>query len=67
MILNISLYLVYNPGRLVDHLHSAANFKGPDVFAVWQRHNVEEVGTLENFLPALNAQCHDLDNLYSTH
>lgn len=29
---------------------------GPEFFAAWQRHNVIEVGTFENFLPALFAQ-----------
>ncbi|MEO1397707.1 MAG: hypothetical protein AAFU56_02420 [Pseudomonadota bacterium] len=29
---------------------------GPEFFAAWQRHNVIEVGTFENFLPALYAQ-----------
>ncbi|MEM7131583.1 MAG: hypothetical protein AAF702_35040 [Chloroflexota bacterium] len=35
-----------------------------DLFSVWHQHNVEEVGTFENFLPALYAQRHDLDNLH---
>lgn len=29
---------------------------GPEFFAAWQRHNVIEVGTFENFLPALYEQ-----------
>ena len=29
---------------------------GPEFFTAWQRHNVIEVGTFENFLPALYAQ-----------
>ncbi|GAA0787560.1 hypothetical protein GCM10009077_43410 [Roseibium denhamense] len=29
---------------------------GPEFFAAWHRHNVIEVGTFENFLPALFAQ-----------
>ncbi len=29
---------------------------GPEFFTAWQRHNVIEVGTFENFLPALFAQ-----------
>ena len=32
----------------------------PEFFAAWQRHNVIEVGTFENFLPALFAQKYDL-------
>lgn len=36
---------------------------GPEFFAAWQRHNVIEVGTFENFLPALFAQKDDLANL----
>ncbi|MEM9349877.1 MAG: hypothetical protein AAGA47_06425 [Pseudomonadota bacterium] len=29
---------------------------GPEFFAAWERHNVIEVGTFENFLPSLYAQ-----------
>lgn len=36
---------------------------GPEFFAAWQRHNVIEVGTFENFLPALFAQKDDLSSL----
>ncbi|MEO1028123.1 MAG: hypothetical protein AAFX02_03585, partial [Pseudomonadota bacterium] len=36
---------------------------GPEFFAAWQRHNVIEVGTFENFLPVLFAQKDDLSNL----
>ena len=36
---------------------------GPEFFAAWQRHNVIEVGTFENFLPALFAQKDDLSQL----
>ncbi|MEO1796840.1 MAG: hypothetical protein AAFR53_07480 [Pseudomonadota bacterium] len=36
---------------------------GPEFFAAWQRHNVIEVGTFENFLPALFAQRDDVTNL----
>ncbi len=32
---------------------------GPEFFAAWQRHNVIEVGTFENFLPALYVQKDD--------
>jgi hypothetical protein len=32
---------------------------GPEFFAAWQRHNVIEVGTFENHLPVLFAQCDD--------
>lgn len=35
----------------------------PEFFAAWQRHNVIEVGTFENFLPALFAQKEDLSQL----
>ncbi|MEM6384481.1 MAG: hypothetical protein AAF739_17575 [Pseudomonadota bacterium] len=36
---------------------------GPEFFAAWHRHNVIEVGTFENFLPALFAQKDDLTSL----
>ncbi|MEO0681450.1 MAG: hypothetical protein AAF192_13660, partial [Pseudomonadota bacterium] len=36
---------------------------GPEFFEAWQRHNVIEVGTFENFLPALFAQRGDLGSL----
>lgn len=36
---------------------------GPEFFEAWQRHNVIEVGTFENFLPVLFAQKEDLSNL----
>lgn len=36
---------------------------GPEFFAAWHRHNVIEVGTFENFLPALFAQRDDLASL----
>ena len=36
---------------------------GPEFFAAWHRHNVIEVGTFENFLPALFAQRHDFSSL----
>ncbi|MEM1400865.1 MAG: hypothetical protein ACFBZ9_08080 [Sphingomonadales bacterium] len=36
---------------------------GPEFFAAWHRHNVIEVGTFENFLPALFAQKGDLSTL----
>lgn len=36
---------------------------GPEFFEAWQRHNVIEVGTFENFLPALFAQKDDIANL----
>ncbi|MEM7283652.1 MAG: hypothetical protein AAF438_18710 [Pseudomonadota bacterium] len=36
---------------------------GPEFFTAWQRHNVIEVGTFENFLPALFAQKHSLEAL----
>ncbi len=36
---------------------------GPEFFEAWQRHNVIEVGTFENFLPVLFAQKDDLSNL----
>ena len=36
---------------------------GPEFFAAWQRHNVIEIGTFENFLPVLFAQREDLSNL----
>ncbi|MEM9105248.1 MAG: hypothetical protein AAGC96_06295 [Pseudomonadota bacterium] len=36
---------------------------GPEFFAAWQRHNVIEVGTFENFLPALYAQRQSLSSL----
>ena len=36
---------------------------GPEFFTAWQRHNVIEVGTFENFLPALFAQNRSLDSL----
>ncbi|WP_164662207.1 hypothetical protein [Tropicibacter sp. Alg240-R139] len=36
---------------------------GPDFFSAWQRHNVIEVGTFENFLPVLYAQKENLQNL----
>ena len=36
---------------------------GPEFFAAWHRHNVIEVGTFENFLPALFAQRDDLSTL----
>lgn len=35
----------------------------PEFFAAWQRHNVIEVGTFENFLPALFAQKDSLSSL----
>ena len=39
---------------------------GSDFFAAWQRHNVIEVGTFENFLPALYAQKDKQSNLEYT-
>ncbi|MEM8569350.1 MAG: hypothetical protein AAGG56_00455 [Pseudomonadota bacterium] len=36
---------------------------GPEFFAAWHRHNVIEVGTFENFLPALFAQKDNLSSL----
>ena len=36
---------------------------GTEFFSAWQRHNVIEVGTFENFLPALFNQRHDLSQL----
>lgn len=36
---------------------------GTEFFAAWQRHNVIEVGTFENFLPALYTQKDDLSSL----
>ncbi len=36
---------------------------GPEFFSAWQRHNVIEVGTFENFLPALFAQKDKLSDL----
>lgn len=36
---------------------------GPEFFAAWHRHNVIEVGTFENFLPALFPQKDDLSSL----
>ena len=36
---------------------------GPEFFEAWQRHNVIEVGTFENYLPVLFAQRDDLSNL----
>lgn len=36
---------------------------GTEFFAAWQRHNVIEVGTFENFLPALYAQKDNLSSL----
>ena len=36
---------------------------GPEFFEAWQRHNVIEVGTFENFLPVLFAQKDDLSTL----
>lgn len=36
---------------------------GPEFFTAWQRHNVIEVGTFENFLPALFAQKGNLDTI----
>lgn len=36
---------------------------GPEFFAAWHRHNVIEVGTFENFLPALYKQRAQLDTL----
>ncbi|MEM8652246.1 MAG: hypothetical protein AAGF54_17065 [Pseudomonadota bacterium] len=36
---------------------------GPEFFAAWQRHNVIEVGTFENFLPALYAQKDKIETL----
>ncbi|MEM7022601.1 MAG: hypothetical protein AAF637_08390 [Pseudomonadota bacterium] len=36
---------------------------GPEFFAAWQRHNVIEVGTFENFLPVLFAQKDNLSSL----
>ena len=32
---------------------------GPEFFSAWHRHNVIEVGTFENLLPALYAQRHN--------
>lgn len=40
-----------------------ANF-GSEFFAAWQRHNVIEVGTFENFLPALFKQREALSDLH---
>ncbi|MEL6767959.1 MAG: hypothetical protein AAFP17_12320 [Pseudomonadota bacterium] len=40
--------------RLINRRLTAAY--GPDFFAAWQTHNVEEVGTFENFLAPLFAQ-----------
>ena len=36
---------------------------GPEFFEAWQRHNVIEVGTFENFLPVFFAQKNDLSTL----
>lgn len=36
---------------------------GPEFFGAWHRHNVIEVGTFENFLPALFAQKDDVHSL----
>lgn len=36
---------------------------GPEFFDAWHRHNVIEVGTFENFLPALFEQKDDLNSL----
>ncbi|MEL6475492.1 MAG: hypothetical protein AAFQ21_15615, partial [Pseudomonadota bacterium] len=35
----------------------------PEFFAAWQLHNTIEVGTFENFLPALYQQRSDLSSL----
>lgn len=40
-----------------------ANEYSPEFFSAWHRHNVIEVGTFENFLPALYEQRHQLDSL----
>ncbi|MEM9436984.1 MAG: hypothetical protein AAGA15_08075 [Pseudomonadota bacterium] len=36
--------------------HKITGEYGPEFFAAWERHNVIEVGTFENFLPPLYAQ-----------
>ncbi|MEL6479069.1 MAG: hypothetical protein AAFR17_17205 [Pseudomonadota bacterium] len=49
-------------GRMLNRKLSARY--GPEFFEAWQRHNVIEVGTFENFLPALFAQRADLGALH---
>ncbi|MEM1287761.1 MAG: hypothetical protein AAGH60_05375 [Pseudomonadota bacterium] len=51
-----------NPAARFVNSRITAHY-GPEFFAAWHRHNVIEVGSFENFLPALFAQRDNLSNL----
>ena len=51
-------------GRLAGMVNSKISKSyGQDFFSAWHRHNVIEVGTFENFLPAIFSQRGELDRL----
>ena len=58
----VSVISANNPVARVLNGRLSSEF-GPESFGAWQRHNMIEVGTFENFLPMLFAQKDNLSTL----